>query len=226
MIARNHPRRVARAFTLIELIATVAVIAILIAISITAISRSRSAALAVACSANLRSLHTATMLYMDGRGRGRFPACDSPTVINGTFTFERVRAPFEAIEDELGLSLSPVVDPPALSWPPYRSPQPQNTPVRRSVLACPDDEIYGPLWGVSYEFVPSQFMLNMLTGAVDPSRVLPESLRYERQEGPTVVWLDLHIDAHPNAPAGLFGGLGVLYDGSVGWYGGERRYAN
>lgn len=68
MSVRTH-----RAFTLVELLVTIAIIALLIGLLIPALAGARRSSRAVACLANLRSLETAHWLYLlgsDGRMLG------------------------------------------------------------------------------------------------------------------------------------------------------------
>ncbi len=58
----------ARAFTLVELLVVIAVIALLAALSFPALMRSRTAARATVCTSNLRQVVLATQLYWDDHG--------------------------------------------------------------------------------------------------------------------------------------------------------------
>jgi prepilin-type N-terminal cleavage/methylation domain-containing protein/prepilin-type processing-associated H-X9-DG protein len=68
-----------RAFTLVELLVVIGVIAILIAILLPAISRARKSAQRTACLSNLRSLSHAMVMYSDVN-RGRLPNGNAPGV--------------------------------------------------------------------------------------------------------------------------------------------------
>ena len=62
---RRQPEATKRAFTLVELLVVVAVIAILAALLLPALARGRSSAWTVQCANNLRQLGFATHMYWD-----------------------------------------------------------------------------------------------------------------------------------------------------------------
>jgi prepilin-type N-terminal cleavage/methylation domain-containing protein len=64
-----------RAFTLIEMLAVIAVIGVLLSIIMPTISGIRKEALSVSCQANLRSLFTAVDTYRSAQ-KGQLPMCD------------------------------------------------------------------------------------------------------------------------------------------------------
>ena len=64
-VALISPPRHSRAFTLVELLVTVAIIAILATLLLPAISKARTKAKTIACASNMKNWATATQLYAD-----------------------------------------------------------------------------------------------------------------------------------------------------------------
>ncbi|HEV8605129.1 MAG TPA: prepilin-type N-terminal cleavage/methylation domain-containing protein [Tepidisphaeraceae bacterium] len=87
----KHPR----AFTLVELLVVIALIALLIGLLLPVLGRARQQAVSVACLSNLRQLGTAAHMYCDGN-RGSFPIAydmvsDPPLVISLNWDFTTTR---------------------------------------------------------------------------------------------------------------------------------------
>lgn len=76
--SRRLPRGMAVGFSLVELLIVIAIIAVLAAIAFPVFGRMRASALATTCTANLRTLHTATMNYAADNS-GLFPVAINPT---------------------------------------------------------------------------------------------------------------------------------------------------
>lgn len=172
------------------------------------------------------------MQYVAQSGRGLLPVCDSPMVINGNCTEARIRQLLLAISEFLD---APVPDAagytePLPVWSDSDSfPEPRADVKSGAPYTCPADLLYAPRVGISYDFAPSQLMLDMLTRRASEALAREESLRQEgvtRYGPPGPLWQDLNMDAHRSvAPAGILGCIGSYGNGKVDWVGYLRSYS-
>lgn len=77
-----------RAFTLVELLVVIGIIAILVAILLPALNKARSAAQITACTSNMKQQYMGLLMYAnDNKGGWIPPPCEALPKINGTGTF-------------------------------------------------------------------------------------------------------------------------------------------
>src|SRR5436305_1969190 len=82
-MVRSHLRR-AKAFTLVELLVVIGIIALLISILLPALSRANDAARAIKCGANLRSIGQAVVIYANQNKGKIFPWLNDTLWMNPT----------------------------------------------------------------------------------------------------------------------------------------------
>jgi len=121
-----------RAFTLLELLAVIAVVGVLLGLLMPALSGVRTASKRVGCQANLRSLGQATLMYMDSN-RNDLPVARYHASVLTTNT-----EPFGTLADFIGHPL----------------PLPAHEVDSFSPWACPADTMYAPSTGFSYGYFP------------------------------------------------------------------------
>ncbi len=210
---QGHPRWNRRAFTLLELLIVIVIIALLLSLSLPGLTRARQTVQRIMCSSNLRSLELATFMYMDGEGRGLLPGVDDPYARAGNFDSAVVRQPFDAI--------APYLD----ARPLAPSEVGANRPV--APFSCPADALWSQKVGFSYVFWPSLLMVgdDLFTGRVDSTKVQPVTLAYERgDQYYDNLWADLDSGTHQAiAPPGLSGWNAIHFNGQIAWIRSPRK---
>ena len=91
----RRPSKISRAFTLVELLVVIGIIALLMGILLPSLSVARESAKSLACLSNLRQLATAATLYTNAN-HGSFPPAywlesRPPLVINANWDFTTIR---------------------------------------------------------------------------------------------------------------------------------------
>lgn len=95
------PAGLARAFTLVELLAVIAVVGILAAIIIPTVGAVRASAKSSACASNLRQIGMAMNLYAHENG-GRFPKVHNRDGLAPSTTWMQKIAPYVSVDGQLG----------------------------------------------------------------------------------------------------------------------------
>src|SRR5690349_12630404 len=75
-------RQQKRAFTLVELLVVIGIIAVLIGILLPALNKARRQAKTIQCSSNMRQVASAMLMYINAN-KGKFPPASAPTGLQG-----------------------------------------------------------------------------------------------------------------------------------------------
>ena len=109
---RNHPSESRRAFTLVELLVVIGIIAVLISVLMPALARARASANLVKCQSNFRQVYTALTYYVN-ENKGMLPRSSGPSFgLTGTNaeTIIRITQLLGGVfENETSDPLSPVL---------------------------------------------------------------------------------------------------------------------
>lgn len=151
-----------RAFTIIELIAVVAVIGVLLAILLPALAGARRAARSAACLVNLRSIGQAVQMYR-GDNDGLLPFANAHIDFSLDY-----RDPLPALEQYLDVPLPTFNDRAEI--------------ISGAPFICPDDSQDWPRLGASYFYTPVDLMNYWFTFSFDP---LPQSRKLLAQRATT-----------------------------------------
>ena len=185
------------AFSLIELVVVIAVLAVLIGILVPVLASGKRVAQQVDCLSNLRSLGMSLRSYMDQESRGILP------VVNGYFDQGKAQpSDFTAIVPLLADHME-VPRPKQISNGRFEP---------RAPFVCPHDAEIGPEFGFSYDYFPGALMINYAThGRIEPSLALPVTRLYEAGE-----YSVLFADIKPWHDHPIDGRMAAFWDGSAG----------
>ncbi len=126
------------AFTLVELLITIAVVSLLIGLSVGPLRAVRDSGRQIRCVSNLRTLHAAVELYRN-ENKGLFPYAESIAELYPS----EILAPYDVLSQTLAINL------PATGGKPVEGPQP---------LWCPADSLVRNQSGISYIYMPWELM--------------------------------------------------------------------
>ena len=186
----------AAAFSLIELIVVIAVVAVLIGILVPVLAMGKRSAQQISCLANLRDMSTALRSYMTQENRDLLP------LLNGYSDQSAEPGEFTAVIPLLARLLD-IQEPVLLDERRYKPQAP---------FVCPHDDDIGPAWGLSYDYFPGGLMIDyVVTGDLDPTLAGPVTRLYEGGDY-TVLFADIKPwHDHP-----IDGRMAAFWDGSAG----------
>lgn len=189
--------RTRHAFSLIEIIVVIAILAVLIGILVPVLASGKRTAKRVNCLNNLRSNGMALRSYMDQENRGLLP------LLNGYYDQKAEPGDFTAIVPLLARHLD-VPAPVQISNKRY---EPQ------SPFVCPLDDEIGPQWGMSYDYYPGALLIDYTThGRLEPANVVPVTRLYQAGTEYNVLFTDIKPwHDHPTD-----GRMAAFWDGSAG----------
>lgn len=139
--------RVRRAFTLVEVLVVIGIIAILVGILLPVVSRARASANRVACAAQLRDLGNVFQMYLTAN-KGRLPALNPFPAVAGFHAGASLWDAFEP-QTKLGLNASNYLSSRGNVW---RCPADRLIANDVQLLANSWAETYYDAYGVSYEY--------------------------------------------------------------------------
>ena len=145
-----------KAFTLVELLVVVGIIALLVAILMPALGRAREQAQWVKCMSNLRQCGQAFQMYVNNN-KGRFP-----TAAAGTFPHDWIFWEDEPVGSRPDRHLDKSMIAPYLG-----------IPVNREILRCPSDDVYNRRSGIYRFSYSSNYLITRLPAAGWPGTYGP-----------------------------------------------------
>jgi prepilin-type N-terminal cleavage/methylation domain-containing protein len=174
MHTHNPTRGYDRAFSILELVVVIAVIATLVSLLLPALASSRESARRVVCASNIRTLCTAVLTYSQAN-RDCIPVTEYPFNRTTRLQTSVLAQPFEALRSELG-------DPP--DWSSFG-------PAR-----CPSDDRVGPVVGFGYHYVAASWFVWPTTPPAERTKIFNETQGEYRQGEHKLLWMDLDTSAH------------------------------
>lgn len=199
-----HRPRSHHAFTIVELLVVISVIAVLLSIITPTLSASRESARRVICLSNLRSLGLAVQMYREDHD-GALPYANHLYVIKLGWT-----EPLDALGPYLDVEL-PSVDA-------------HGDVVTGQPFRCPSDPGYAEESGCSYGYIPGAFMGPVVTPEQNEQAIAKQVTMdvYLRGRAAMPVFRDMG-SWHPGGPRGdhapdaAIGRNSLRFDNSIGW---------